>query len=721
VVPWLCLGVLAMLAAPALAANDLVMQSLSSRPDKLSGGDVLAIVHAQPGTGLAAITVTLNGKDVTAAFRPAAGQHALIGLVTGLQIGKNKLEAKARGAGTGKLEVRNHPISGPVFAGPHQKPFFCQTHQFRVYANGPFLTEGQVDDPCTAPTRVDYVYRSTGNAFLAYNPAAPPPADLRTTTTNEGRTVPYIVRIETGVINRAIYQTAVLDDPAIPGPDLTSRMDPGWNGRLVYTFGGGCRGGWYRQGSSTGGVLTDMMLSKGFAVASASLNVFGNNCNDLLAAETMMMVKERFIETYGPPRYTIGWGCSGGSYQVHQIGDNYPGLLDGIVPQCSFPDVNFGTIHTLADARLLDRYSRDPGVPITQEQLRAVAGFGVFNSIPNLSEGAARIDSVPNRPGYVSAEFNAIVPADVRYDPALNPEGARPTTYDHTVNAFGRDDRGFARRPLDNTGIQYGLGALNAGEISPGQFLDLNEKIGGLDIDGNFIPERMVADRDAARAAYETGRMLSGGGGLASMPILDFDAIYSDLAPGGDIHMKFHHFSTRERLRNANGHADNHVMWSGANGARGNFVASQALDQIDRWVGNIVADTSSDPPAVKVVRNRPASLVDGCWMGGATPTFTPEPHFLGGPGTSVCNSAYPGFSFPRMVAGGPLTNDVIACRLKKVDLDDYAVAFTKAEIDRLRTIFREGVCDWSQPGLEQSGLASTWITFTDVGEYEEDD
>jgi len=25
------------------------------------------------------------------------------------------------------------------------------------------------------------------------------------------------------------------------------------------------------------------------------------------------MDKERFIEAYGPPRYTIGWGCSGGS------------------------------------------------------------------------------------------------------------------------------------------------------------------------------------------------------------------------------------------------------------------------------------------------------------------------------------------------------------------------------------------------------------------------
>ena len=93
-----------------------------------------------------------------------------------------------------------------------------------------------------------------------------------------------------------------------------------------------------------------MMLSRGFAVASASLNVLGQNCNDVVSAETLMMVKERFIESYGLPRYTMGWGCSGGGIQQYMIGDNYPGLLDGLLPQCSFPDVYAtGTF----DARLI--------------------------------------------------------------------------------------------------------------------------------------------------------------------------------------------------------------------------------------------------------------------------------------------------------------------------------------------------------------------------------
>ena len=115
-------------------------------------------------------------------------------------------------------------------------------------------------------------------------------------TTLSGNTVPYVVRIETGTINRAVYQIAMLHVPDASDAVLSPwTRSPGWNDRLIYTFGGGCVNGWYRQGNSTGGVTDDVMLRHGYAVASATLNVYGNNCNDLLAAETMMIVKERFL------------------------------------------------------------------------------------------------------------------------------------------------------------------------------------------------------------------------------------------------------------------------------------------------------------------------------------------------------------------------------------------------------------------------------------------
>jgi len=705
--------------APAFAANRLEIVTLSNRPDKLSGGDVLVLVTVPPGTKLNDVAVALNGDDVTAAFWQDVGHHALVGLVKGMHLGKNRLEAKAKHAGTDTLQLVNHSLTGPILSGPQEEPFFCQTHQFRVYPGGPLLTELQITDPCSVPTRVDYVYRSTGGAFKGL-PPSPLPADLATTTTIDGHSVPYIVRLETGTLNRAIYQTAILDDPAVPGPDLRNH-DPAWNGRLVYTFGGGCGGGHYIQGNTTGGVLNDMMLSRGFAVASSTLNVLGQNCNFVTSAETVMMVKEHFIETYGVPRYTMGWFCSGGSIQQHLIGDNYPGLMDGIVPQCSFPDVAGATTF---DARLLyNYYLNTKGVPWTQEEIRAVSGFGTYGHIVNQGTlWAARIDPVPNRAGFPPQSswlYNDIVPLSARYDPASNPTGARATTYDHNVNIFGRDEKGFSRRPLDNVGIQYGLAALNAGQISTGQFLDLNEKIGGLDIDANFTAQRMIADEAATKAAYQTGFVMNGGGGLASVPILDFDLIYSDLLPTGDVHMKFHHFTTRERLRKANGHADNHVMWSGGTSVRAGFVSTQAFLQMDKWLTAITEDISDTSLAKKVVKHKPIDLVDGCWTGGAT-TFTPEPQFFGGPGTSFCNNNYPGFPFPRYIAGAPLTIDTVKCRLQRIDLADYKVSLAPAEITRLRQIFRDGVCDWSRPGIEQQEPVSTWITYTGIGKYRGD-
>jgi hypothetical protein len=46
--------------------------------------------------------------------------------------------------------------------------------------------------------------------------------------------VPYIVRVETGVIDRAVYQIAALYDGQAPSP---LEPDTSWNGKLIYTFG----------------------------------------------------------------------------------------------------------------------------------------------------------------------------------------------------------------------------------------------------------------------------------------------------------------------------------------------------------------------------------------------------------------------------------------------------------------------------------------------------
>jgi hypothetical protein len=64
-----------------------------------------------------------------------------------------------------------------------------------------------------------------------------------------------------------------------------------------------------------------------------------------------------------------------------------------------------------------------------------------------------------------------------------------------------------------------------------------------------------------------------------------------------------------------------------------------------------------------------------------------------------------------MVAGGPLTNDVLKCQLKPLDPADYEVEFSEAEWDRLRSTFASGVCDWSKPGVGQTVAPRTWLSF----------
>ena len=298
--------------------------TLSARNDMISGGDVFVRIEVAPGMPLAETTVTLNGADVTSAFRPVGG--ALLGLVQGLQFGDNTLVVDEPQHGTASVTLTNYPRSGPMFSGPHEQPFICMTEAFILPVTGETLGPA-LDADCSIVTRIDYVYWSTAGLFKPLPDPTVLPTDVATTTTNQGATVRYIVRVETGTINRAIYQVVILHDPTAEPPLDPFTRSAGWNGHLIYTLGGGCQGGWYVQGNVTGGVLDAVMLSQGYATASASLNVFGTNCNDLLAAETAMMVKERFIEAYGSPLFTIGWGGSGGSYQCHQISDNYPGVF----------------------------------------------------------------------------------------------------------------------------------------------------------------------------------------------------------------------------------------------------------------------------------------------------------------------------------------------------------------------------------------------------------
>jgi hypothetical protein len=80
-------------------------------------------------------------------------------------------------------------------------------------------------------------------------------------------------------------------------------------------------------------------------------------------------------------------------------------------------------------------------------------------------------------------------------------------------------------------------------------------------------------------------------------------------------------------------------------------------------------------------------------------------------GRGSCAELYPAFPTPRQVAGAPLANDVVSCRLKEPYATDYTVAFTPPEWAELQRIFPGGVCDWGQVDPYNQGFQGTWLSF----------
>ncbi|MBI4886086.1 MAG: hypothetical protein HY824_03245 [Acidobacteria bacterium] len=733
-------------AAQAPGVETLDVRTVSTRPDTVSGGEVLVQIAVPRAAAPDRVAVTLNGRDIRSAFRPGSQPHILLGLVSGLSNEPNQLQVAAPGQRRVQMTLVNHPAAGPVIAGPHQTPFVCETEAFGF---------GKArDGDCTVETRVEYFYRTkaaataqlerpggnsaaalaavdaapprpgggngrdAANPFKPFDPNAPRPADLAETVTSDGRTVPYIVRREMGTINRAVYVIAFLHEPGTPLPDPWTPT-PGWNGRLIYSFGGGCRAG-YHQGRSIGGLsanrsyleesqLGDYAIARGYALAGGSLNVFGTTCADVISAETMMMVKEHFIERFGAPRYTIGSGRSGGSMQQHLIANNYPGLLDGIIPTASFADTMTFLV-PLYDCELLDRAFSTSALSWTDAQKAAVAGHVSYaycgrngTQYPNMRATNCDPDALP---------------AGLVYDPKTNRTGARCTYQDNLVNVFGRDPQtGFARRPFDNVGVQYGLRALNEGTISVDQFLDLNRRVGGHDIDGGIVPERTVADPQALRIAYETGRLNDASGGLSAVPIIDVRP-YTD--GDDDVHDIVASHITRARLAAANGHAGNQVFRVYAPGTPIQLAQRYTLDAMDQWLSGIARDSAPARSALdKVVRNRPVNLVDTCYTAALEPVTDP----------GRCRAMFPVAANPRLVAGSPLALDRLKCEVKAVDRADYRVSLTDAQLASLRQVFAGGVCDYSRPGVGQRapqtgvstartdrGGAETWLAFPRAGD-----
>ncbi len=671
----------------------LSISILSGRADLVSGGSALVAIHLPRRSDARHVKVTVGRRKVRKAF--AFRQDGRFeGLVTGLRLGRNVLRVTLRSGWRARITLVNHSIGGPVFSGPQLQPWTCQ--------------QGAVDKQCDQAPSFRYVYESTDptkSGFQAYDPSHPA-SDVAMTTTDQGVTVPFIVRIETGYMDRDQYQISVLDQPGKPWSAVAPQ--PQFNHKLLILHGASC-GVDYQTGSApatTGDNAGDYALGKGFMTMSTALDNSGHNCNLALQAESLVMAKEYAIKNFGTLRYTIGTGCSGGSLAEQWIANAYPGVYQGILPTCSFPDA-WSTATQFLDYHLLLAYFTNP----------SKWGLGVAWLPAQMGDVLGGPDGVANAEVSDNAQFHVAVPTDPcagttsadRYNPTTNPGGVRCTITDAAINIFGPEPsalwsateqklgRGFVRPPMDNVGVEYGLAALKSGQITPAQFVDLNSAVGGVDIDTNLTPGRISAAGSPSLArAYRSG-MINETNNLNQTAIIDCRGPNPGL-----FHDAYRAFAVRARLDREHGNHANQLIWEGSAAIIGDKDCElNSFIAMDRWLTAIEKDGSNASLPQKVARDKPTDLSDECWDGAGNKLSD-----------GLCPAGVVNVEgTPRTVAGDAITTDANKCQLKPLSRSDYpGIMFTDAQWTQLQTTFPAGVCDFSRPGVDQQPTIP-WLTY----------
>jgi len=751
------------LDGPAMTVR---LRVLSSAPEWVSGGDARIQVRAAPGLRDKLVLV-LNGQAISATLKEVP--DGLEGVVSGLRLGDNLLEVKHRSANVrDAIKLTNWPITGPMFTGPQQTPFVCTTIQGAVgrqplpdSATPPGYkvtnAQGQVvgySRNCSIDTFVGYFYRTTTGALSPMPTDGSRPADMSTVTLADGRTVDFVVRREIGSINRFLYSIAMLS-PA-PAADSAAKDDTSrWNGKLLYWFQGGVAIG-HSQGTVHSGSINLDILAQGFAIAHSSGNNTGTHYNMNLAGETAMMTKERFVERYGVPTYTVGLGGSGGAIQQYLIAQNHPGVLDGLLPVQSYPDMVTQTIH-VGDCELLEYYmdatDRANAKWRTTKNRSLLVGFNAEEGFAKVNDPLAALkaalgystavgttECVPAWRGLTPLAMNPLygqAPNQQFWEPLADIAAIRWTHYDDLRNVYGVDASGAARVTWDNVGVQYGLASLKAMKITPAEFLHLNWNIGGwkhpsqmvqetfpffgtsaaeinkaLTIPGYFDPwsrknmflspgpgvpaPRSKGDPIAMRAAYSSGHVFSG---RLDVPALDHRQYMEREL---DMHNSHQSFAARQRVLQTMGHSDHQVIWF-TDTLPNTPKASQTFDALavmDQWLMNIRAN-----PGAAIAANKPPMAVDACYdrngqlMQAGAGVWD---GILDGRPAGACTQAFPLYRTSRIVAGAPIEGGIYDCARKAVTAavaDGTYGPWTPnaAEVAMLQQIFPEGVCDYSKP------------------------
>lgn len=736
------------------ARDEFIVEVVSSAPHQVTGGNARIHIQVPRTVPLHQVEVLVNGVDQRSHFSQITGTRTLTGVIDGLVLA-NTLTIQPNGRGKGRpdpvtLILTNYPIIGPIFSGPHQHPFVCTvmtsglgqpipdhpTTGTKVFDSSNNVIGYSRD--CSINTQVVFKYRSTAGAWKDYTVGMDRPADMAQTTTIEGKTVDFIVRWERGTINRFIYSIAML----APHDDGPWRLNKdAWSGRLLYVFDGGVAIGHSQGNPSTSSMLADLALGRGYAVIYSTGTRTATHYNLQLGGETALMVKERFIERYDVPIYTVGVGGSGGAIQQYIYAQNHPGLLDAAIPQYSYPDMVTQTVH-IGDCELMEFYFDvlDASNPRwkTWTNRTLVEGLNASNTVINPYTGGlpGASECVMGWRGLSPLALNprfGAVPNQQLYEPQSAIWATEWTHFADIVNIVGRDLDGYARNYWDNVGVQYGLEAVASGQITPDEFLKLNTMIGGWKNEPDMVQEgkpfyppdpvwdpwsqrnqvysinplspapRTLGNLEAMRTVYRAGLVFMGD---IDIPIIDWRNYLEDEL---DMHNSHQSFAAHQRMLNADGDAGNQVIWftDYVSGPRFDQTP-EALEVMDEWMTNILAN-----PFKGVAGNKPPRAVDRCFDAAGNQIAAGAnvwDGILNNKPDGACTQRFPIYGTSRIVAGGPFKGSIFKCQLKSVAEAIGGGVYglwvpTPAQQAMLMQIFPQGVCDFSKP---DAGLPPGW-------------
>lgn len=634
-----------------------------------------------------------------------------------------------------------------LYSGPNQYPFFCMSVDSDLgepeidnhdgYGVKVFNKQNQIigfSKDCGIKTRFYYV--------TVHNGVIKELSDL-----SSDKPLPeydLLLRVEQGTINRFIYTIVMPINPQdIPYRNASSN----WNQKLIYQFNGGSGIG-FRQGKLNASSLIDNQLEQlalGYAVVTSSGNKTSHTYNMLLAEDTASRVKKQFVSLYGNPRYTVGIGGSGGGLAQYLIAQNGSGILDGLIPLYSYPDMITQTTYAL-DCDLFNNYftfrAKDKSYWRDWENRQQIEGLNAINNFPQKAGFMQPINQLkagffPSLPtgssecinGYFGLSSFINNPKQGFLRPLFSDEVMAQNHWSYwqdLVAIFGEDNAGFANSTWDNEGVQYGLNALKSGSITMEQFIDLNKKIGGWKTQSAMEPEEIImplgaklpiwmslwgnqnmtelspltpdyaprtkGNTSAMEQAYRSGQVFIG---KTWLPIIDARHYLEDDL---DMHHTSASFYSRLRLEQALGHHQNQVIWIADKAFN---PTSLAFKMMDEWLLGIEEFSPKGVLAAK-----PEALKDTCFDDQGNIIAAGENVFDGqwnNKKSGQCAKHFPMFSTSRIEAGGAWSGDMFKCPRVSVEValerGFYGSIDVQPFLSKLSTIFPNGVCDYQGKDL----------------------